>query len=85
MRVDMHKFSITELFSNSCGKSSMSLCMAPCIVLTGCAMGMIAATGGHSEIAIHALGFVTVGGGLLATRRFTKDKDLAPQEDDKPK
>lgn len=82
MKASIHKFSIVELFSNSCGKTSMSLCMAPVIILSGCIMGLTAAFGTHTDIAIHGLGFVTVGTGLLAARRFTKDKEL--KQDDEP-
>ena len=60
----------------------MSLCMAPVIILCGCIMGIRAAFGNHSEIAIHALGFVTVGTGLLAARRFTKDKEVKQDTDE---
>lgn len=75
-KVDIHKFSFSELTSNSCGKTSMSLCMAPIIILTGCAVGIISAVNSDSNTILHGVAYTTIGAGLLGIRRFSKDKEV---------
>lgn len=70
-------FNIAEMFSDSCGKTSISLVCGFLMILTGCLMGLKSAWIINGEIALQGLGFSTAGAGLLGIRRFTKDKDLS--------
>lgn len=79
-KVDIHKFSFSELTSNSCGKTSMSLVMAPVIILTGCTGFMWAIIEHQSEMCIHSIAVISLGVGMLVTRRFTKDKEVVNDE-----
>lgn len=81
-KVDIHKFSFSELTSNSCGKTSMSLVCAPIIILTSCTGFMWAIVEHQSEMCIHSIALATLGVGMLVTRRFTKDKEV--MNDEKP-
>lgn len=82
--MNIHKFEFSEMFSDSKGKTSMSLTCALIVVITGCVMGIKGAFSGNGEAMINGLGFIGVGGGLLGIRRFTKDQPVSA-EADKPK
>lgn len=83
--MNIHKFNVPEMFSNTQGKTSMSMCCALILVLTGCFMGVKAVIDHHGEGMLQGLGFATLGSGLLGIRRFTKDKQVDPEADPKPK
>lgn len=76
--MNIHKFELSEMFSDNRGKTSMSLACALILVITGCVMGIKGAWDGNGEAMINGLGFVGVGGGLLGIRRFTKSEPIAP-------
>jgi hypothetical protein len=71
------EISLGEAVSNSCGKTSMPIICGALLILTGCVMGIIAAIIVSNDIALHSLGFATLGSGLLGIRRFTKDKTVS--------
>lgn len=78
--MDIHKFSIAEMYNNSKGKTSLALVSSTVLILTGCIIAIRGAFTEHSETLIHALGFATLGASLLGIRRFTKDKELNPED-----
>lgn len=79
--MNISKFSIAEMFSNSKGKSSASLVCGTLSVFTGCTMGIIGAIEKQGDSMINGLGFVASGSILLGVRRFTSDKSVDPNAD----
>lgn len=77
--MNIHTFNFQELFQNSKGKSSMSLVMAPLLIITGCTMGINGAFTLHGESMLQGLAFAGLGSTLLGLRRFTKDKEISPE------
>ncbi len=82
--MNIHKINVPEMFSNSKGKTSMSLFLALVLCLTGCTMGIRGSFTLHGESMLQGLAFAGLGAGLVGIRRFTPDKPVEP-EADKPK
>lgn len=80
--MNIHSFSIAEMYSNSKGKTSASLVAGHILILTGCLMGVKGAFTQHGETMLQGLAFATLGAGLLGIRRWTADKEI-PENADK--
>lgn len=76
--MNIHNFSFPEMYSNSKGKTSLSLVCAHTLILTGCTMGIKGAFIANSECMLQGLAFSSLGCGLLGIRRFTPDKEVSP-------
>lgn len=74
--MNIHKFRIAEMYSNSQGKTSASLVAAHILVLTGCFMGIKGSFTLHTESLLQGVLFAGMGTGLLTVRRYTKDKEI---------
>jgi len=74
--MDIHRFSIPEMYSNSKGKTSASLVAGHVLIITGCFMGIRGAFTSVEGTMLQGLAFATLGAGLLGIRRFTSDKDI---------
>lgn len=74
--MNIKHFSFGELFSNSQGKTSMSLVCACLLVITGCFMGIKGSFTLHTESLLQGVLFAGMGTGLLTVRRYTKDKEI---------
>lgn len=74
--MDIHNFRVAQLFSNSQGKTSMSLFCVFLLVTTGCVMGLKGAFDKQGESMLQGIAFATLGTGLLAVRRYTDDKKI---------
>lgn len=79
--MNIRKFSIAEMYSNSKGKTSASLVAGHVLIATACFMGIKGAYTMHLETMLQGLGYATLGSGLLGIRRFTKDKDIPETAD----
>lgn len=73
MKID--EFKIAEMYSNSKGKTSLSLLCAHTLIVTGCFIGLWGAYTKQGEAMIHGVAYSTLGAGLLGLRRFTQDKE----------
>lgn len=74
--MNIHRFHIAEMYSNSKGKTSASLVAGHVLIATGCFMGIKGAFTQHGETMLQGLAFATLGAGLLGIRRFTNDKPI---------
>lgn len=74
--MNIHRFSVQEMYSNSKGKTSASLVAGHMLIVTGCFMGIKGAFTQHGESMINGMAFCTLGAGLLGIRRFTPDKPI---------
>jgi hypothetical protein len=81
--MDINKFRFAQLFSNSQGKTSISLVCVFMLVTTGCIMGLKGAFDKQGESMLQGIAFATLGTGLLTVRRFTPDKEIPGSADDK--
>jgi hypothetical protein len=79
--IDIHKFSIPEMYSNSKGKTSLSLVCAHMLVITGCIMGIRGAFYSYADSMLQGLAFAGLGAGLLGIRRWTPDKEISEKAD----
>lgn len=79
--MNIHKFSIPEMYSNSKGKTSLSLVCAHILVITGCIMGLRGAFHTYADSMLQGLAFAGLGAGLLGIRRWTPDKPVDPTAD----
>lgn len=70
------KFSFTEAFNNSKGKTAMPLICGFAMVITGCIMSLWSTYTKYGEGLAAGSGLAFTGAGLLGIRRFTKDKDI---------
>jgi hypothetical protein len=75
--MNIGKFSIAEMYSNSKGKTSASLFAAHVLIITGCFMGIKGSFTLHSESMLQGIAFAGMGTGLLAVRRYTPDKPVS--------
>jgi len=83
--VDIRKFNIGEMFSNSQGKTACALVSAFILVITGCIMGLRGAFSAHADSMLQGLAFAGLGSGLLGIRRWTPDKVISHKaEPEKP-
>lgn len=74
--MNIHKFSVQEMYSNSKGKTSASLVAGHVLILAGCLMGIKGSFTMHGESMLQGLAFATLGATLLGIRRFTPDKEI---------
>jgi hypothetical protein len=79
--MDIHKFSISEMYSNSQGKTSASLVAAHVMIATGCVMGIIGAIDKEGNTMLQGIAFGTLGATLLGIRRVTADKAIPDSAD----
>jgi hypothetical protein len=79
--MNVHKFSLAEMYNNSSGKTSASLVAAHVLVLTGCVMGVKGAFTMHGETMLQGIAFATLGAALLGIRRVTNDKSIPDTAD----
>lgn len=82
--MNVHKFNVPEMYSNSQGKTSASLVAGHVLILTGCVMGIKGAFTMHGETMLQGIAFATLGAALLGIRRFTADKQIPETADPKP-
>lgn len=75
--MNIHRFRIAEMYSNSQGKTSASLVASHLLVVTGCVMGIKGAFDGQGESMLQGIAFATLGAGLLGIRRFSDDKPVS--------
>lgn len=75
--MNISKFSIAEMYSNSKGKTSASLMAGHLLIVTSCFMGIKGSFTLHSETMLQGIAYATLGAGLLGIRRFTNDKDIS--------
>lgn len=73
MKID--EFKIAEMYSNSKGKTSLSLLCAHTLIVTGCLIGLYGAYTHQGEAMLQGVAYSTLGAGLLGLRRFTQDKE----------
>jgi hypothetical protein len=83
--MNIRRFSVSELFSNSQGKSSISLVCVFMLVTTGCIMGIKGAFDRQGDSMLQGIAFATLGTGLLAVRRYTPDKEIPDKADGEEK
>lgn len=76
MGLNISKFSISEAFSNSKGKTSISLICGFLLIVTGCFMGIKGSFTQHSESMFQGIAYATLGTALLGIRRLTNDKEI---------
>ncbi len=74
--MNIHRFSVPEMYSNSKGKTSASLVAGHVLILTACVMGIKGAFTQHGETMLQGIAFATLGAALLGIRRFTPDKEI---------
>lgn len=74
--MDVRKFSLSEMYNNSRGKTSASLVAGHVLILTGSFMGVKGAVLNHGESMSWGFTFATLGAALLGVRRFTPDKEI---------
>jgi len=74
--MNIHRFSVAEMYSNSKGKTSASLVAGHILIVTGCFMGVKGAFTLNGESMLQGLAYSTLGAGLLGIRRFTPDKPI---------
>ena len=74
--MNIHRFSIAEMYSNSQGKTSASLLAGHVLIATACFMGIRGAVLNHGETMSWGFTFATLGAALLGIRRFTSDKQI---------
>jgi len=74
--MNIHRFRVAEMYSNSKGKTSASLVAGHILIVTGCFMGVKGAFTLNGESMLQGLAYSTLGAGLLGIRRFTPDKPI---------
>lgn len=82
--MDIHKFSIAEMYSNSKGKTSASLVASHILIASGCFMGIKGSFTLNGESMLQGLAYATLGAGLLGVRRFTPDKPIEEKAEQAP-
>jgi hypothetical protein len=83
MKIDINKFSWSQAFSDSTGKTCIALVCGFMMIVTACIMGITVAFIHDITVATLAGAFAASGGTLLGVRRFTKDEVLKiPQVND---
>ncbi len=83
--MNISRFSIAEMYSNSKGKTSASLVAGHILIVTGCFMGVKGAFTLNGESMLQGLAYSTLGAGLLGIRRFTPDKPIDEKADQEQK
>ena len=83
--MNIHKFSIPEMYSNSKGKTSASLVAGHVLIAAACFMGIKGAVMNHGETMSWGFTFATLGAALLGIRRFTSDKEISKESDEEKK
>lgn len=83
--MNISRFSIAEMYSNSKGKTSASLVAGHILIVTGCFMGVKGAFTLNGESMLQGLAYSTLGAGLLGIRRFTPDKAIDEKADQEQK
>lgn len=82
--MDIHRFSLAEIFSNSKGKSSASLLCGFMMISTACICFVICVSfrDAHTgEIIAGSTAFAASGSVLLGIRRWTQDKEISGDSD----
>jgi len=79
--MNIGRFSVAEMYSNSQGKTSASLVAGHVLIVTGCVMGVRGAFISAEGAMLQGLAFATLGTGLLTVRRFTPDKKIPIEAD----
>lgn len=79
--MNVHKFNVPEMYSNSKGKTSASLVAAHILIATGCIMGLMGANNSGDGAMLQGIAFATLGSTLLGIRRITNDKEVSPEAD----
>lgn len=74
--MNIHRFRVAEMYSNSKGKTSASLVAGHVLIVTGCFMGIKGSFTLNGESMLQGLAYATLGAGLLGIRRFTPDKPI---------
>lgn len=82
--MNIHRFNIAEMYSNSKGKTSASLVAGHVLIASACFMGIKGAVMNHGETMSWGFTFATLGAALLGIRRFTSDKEI-PETAEKTK
>lgn len=75
--MNIHRFSVAEMYSNSKGKTSAALVASHVLIVTGCFMGIKGSFTLNSESMLQGIAFAGMGTGLLAVRRYTPDKEIS--------
>lgn len=83
--LDVSRFSWTQMFNNSKGKTSLSFVCAFMMISTGCLVVGLGASKKFPDALLHGVALCGLGSGLLGIRRFTKDKDVTIHSDDEIK
>lgn len=73
---NIHNFSLSEMFSDSTGKTCVSLVGGFMMITTGCIISLFVVKNPDTITATLAGVLVTGGSTLLGVRRFTKDEEL---------